>query len=94
MLFHLDYKLLSAVFTAIFIAELGDKTQLTTMLFAANKDVSKLTIFTGASLALILTSALGIFVGSYLAQSLNEKYLNYVAGVGFVTIGFWTLIRA
>ncbi|TYP87000.1 MULTISPECIES: TMEM165/GDT1 family protein [Nitrosomonas] len=59
----MDYKLLFTVFTAVFIAELGDKTQLATMLFAADKDVSKITIFFGASLALILTSAIGVLLG-------------------------------
>jgi putative Ca2+/H+ antiporter (TMEM165/GDT1 family) len=90
----MDFKVLSTVFTAVFVAELGDKTQLATMLFASDKDTSKLTVFAGASLALILTSALGVLAGSVLSEYVSEKALHYVAGVGFIAIGVWTLIKA
>jgi len=82
------------VFVAVFIAELGDKTQLATMLFAADKGVSKLTVFAGASLALILASAIGVLAGGLVSQYVSEKYLHYAAGAGFVAIGVWTLFRA
>ncbi len=90
----MEYKVLLTVFIAVFIAELGDKTQLATMLFAADKEVSKLTVFIGASLALIVASGIGVMAGSILSEYINEKHLNYVAGVGFVCIGFWTLYKA
>jgi len=84
---------IGAVFAAVFIAELGDKTQLATMLFAADKDVSKWAVFIGASLALILASGLGVLAGSLLSDVLSEKALNTIAGLGFVAIGLWTLLR-
>lgn len=90
----MDLKILMTVFTSVFIAELGDKTQLATMLFAADKDASKLTIFLGAALALVLTSAIGVAAGSIVSQYVSEKTLQYVAGIGFLTIGLWTLIKA
>ena len=90
----MDIKILVTVFTAIFIAELGDKTQLATLLFAADKDVSKLTVFVGASLALIVTSGIGVLAGGFISQHVSEKYLHYVVGIGFVGIGIWTLIKA
>ena len=82
------------IFAAVFIAELGDKTQLATMLFAADKEVSKYTVFFAASAALIVASALGVLAGSLLAEYINEKYLHYVAGVGFIGIGVFTLYNA
>lgn len=90
----MDYKILATVFTAIFIAELGDKTQLATLLFAADKEVSKLTVFAGASLALILATGIGVLAGGLISQYVSEKYLRYIAGVGFMVIGIWTLARA
>lgn len=90
----MEYKVLFTVFAAVFVAELGDKTQLATMLFAADKQVSKLTVFVGASLALIVASAIGVLAGSLISQFVSEKQLNYVAGIGFIGIGIWTLARA
>ena len=90
----MEYKVLITVFTAVFIAELGDKTQLATMLFAADKEVSKLKVFIGASLALILASAIGVLAGSVISEYVSEKHLHYIAGVGFIAIGLWTLLRA
>jgi putative Ca2+/H+ antiporter (TMEM165/GDT1 family) len=91
---NLDYKVLLTVFVAVFIAELGDKTQLATMLFAADKEVSKLTVFLGASLALIVASAIGVLAGGLVSQYISEKHLHYVAGIGFIAIGLWTLVKA
>ncbi len=90
----MDFKVLSTVFTSVFIAELGDKTQLATLLFAADKDASKLTVFLGAALALIVTSAIGVLAGSAISQYVGEKTLHYLAGIGFIAIGVWTLIKA
>ena len=90
----MDVKLLFTVFTAIFIAELGDKTQLATVLFASGKEVSKLTVFIGASLALLLTSAIGVAAGGLISQYLSEKNLHIIAGIGFISIGIWTLLKA
>ena len=90
----MDLKTLATVFTSVFIAELGDKTQLATMLFAADQDTSKLTVFIGAALALIVTSAIGVLAGSVISQYVSEKTLSYVAGFGFIVIGIWTLAKA
>ncbi|SNX58571.1 Uncharacterized protein family UPF0016 [Nitrosomonas ureae] len=89
----MDYKILLMVFATVFIAELGDKTQLATLLFAADKEVSKWTVFIGASLALIATSAIGVLAGSFISDHISAKHLHYTAGVGFILIGVWTLIR-
>ena len=90
----MDLKIFFTIFTVVFIAELGDKTQLATMLFAADKEVSKITVFLGASIALIVASAIGVLAGSFISQYVSERYLHYVAGIGFIVIGVWTLIKA
>ena len=90
----MDWKIFLTIFGSIFIAELGDKTQLATMLFAADKDVSKVTVFLAASAALVVASLVGVFAGSLLSAYINEKYLHYTAGVGFILIGFITLYKA
>lgn len=90
----MDFRILGTVFLSVFVAELGDKTQLATMLFAADKDTSKLTVFVGASLALIATSAIGVLAGSVISQYVSEKTLSYAAGIGFILIGIWTLVKA
>lgn len=90
----MDWKVFLVVFGTVFLAELGDKTQLATMLFAADKDVSKYTVFMAASLALVLASALGVLAGSLLSEYINEQHLQIVAGVGFLVIGAFTLHQA
>ena len=90
----MELKVFFTVFAAVFIAELGDKTQLATMLFAADKEVSKWTVFWGASAALIVATAIGVTSGTLLSEFINERYLNYIAGAGFILIGALTLARA
>lgn len=90
----MDFKLLITVFATVFLAELGDKTQLATLLFASRPDSSLLTIFIAASLALVATSAIGVLAGAVISDYVEPKYLSYVAGVGFILIGGWTLWHA
>ena len=90
----MDWKIFALIFVSVFIAELGDKTQLATMLFATDKEIGKLTVFFAASAALIVASALGVLAGSLLSEYINEKYLHYIAGVGFIAIGTFTLYSA
>ena len=90
----MDWKIFLTVFGAVFIAELGDKTQLATMLFAADKTASPYIVFLAASAALIVASAVGVLAGSLLTEYINEKYLHYIAGTGFIAIGLFTLYRA
>ena len=87
----MEWKLLSTVFVSVFIAEMADKTQLVTLLFAADREVSKFTVFLGAAAALVLTSAIGVAVGAALAEWLNPKLMSMLAGAGFVGIGVWIL---
>ncbi len=90
----MDWKIFITIFIAVFIAELGDKTQLATMLFATDKEVSKYTVFFAASAALIVATVIGVLAGSLLSEYINEKYLHYIAGIGFILIGAFTLYNA
>ncbi|HUT72901.1 MAG TPA: TMEM165/GDT1 family protein [Desulfatiglandales bacterium] len=90
----MDLKLLLTVFGTVFIAELGDKTQFATLLYAAGPTNSKLTVFLGAALALIVASGIGVVAGSFLAHYLNPKYLSWIAGLGFIAVGIWVIIKA
>ncbi|MFZ2507171.1 MAG: TMEM165/GDT1 family protein [Steroidobacteraceae bacterium] len=90
----MDPKLVLTVFGTVFLAELGDKTQLATLLFASRPGSNLVTIFVAASLALLTTTAMGVVAGAVVANYLQPKYLNYLAGVGFILVGVWTLWRA
>ena len=69
----MDLKLFATVFSTIFIAELGDKTQLATVLYASDAAHPKFTVFAASATALILTSALGVLAGSFVAEHVNPK---------------------
>lgn len=86
-------KIFLTIFVTVFLAELGDKTQLATMLFAADEKTNKWLVFAAASMALVLASAIGVLAGSWLSQHVNEKILTHIAGVGFIIIGVWTLLK-
>ncbi|MCS6782120.1 MAG: TMEM165/GDT1 family protein [Gloeomargarita sp. SKYBB_i_bin120] len=90
----MDWRVFLVVFSTVFFAELGDKTQLATVLFAAERTASKWLVFSGAALALVLTSGLGVLFGESLTHVVHPKFLHYLAGAGFIVIGFLTLLKA
>src|SRR5262245_45945039 len=87
----MDLRLFATVFTTVFVAELGDKTQLATLLYASDTSHPKLTVFAASATALVLTSALGVLAGSLIADRIDARILRWVAGLGFVAVGLWTL---
>ena len=82
------------VFGTIFLAELGDKSQLATLLFATKNAIGPATVFVAASLAVIATTGLAVMVGASLSRYLPATYLQYGAGIGFVLVGFWSIWQA
>ena len=90
----MDLKVITTVFGIVFLAELGDKTQLATLLFASKSPGNLMAVFVGASAALILASASGVLAGGIVAQYISPKLLSYIAGAGFVLIGVWTIWQA
>lgn len=90
----MEWKLFLTVFGSIFLAEMADKTQIATMLFAADRQVSKLTVFLAATLALAATTAIAVAAGSALSQVINPRLVSLFAGSGFVLIGLWIIWQA
>lgn len=90
----MELKLFATVFGTIFLAELGDKTQLATLLFAAREGSSLATIFIAASSALIATTAIAVISGGVVSNYVEPRYLSYIAGIGFILVGAWTIWQA
>ncbi len=88
----MDLRLFATVFWTVFVAELGDKTQLATLLYAADTAHPKLTVFAASATALVLTSGLGVLAGSLVSEYLDERVLRWVAGLGFIAVGAWVLL--
>jgi putative Ca2+/H+ antiporter (TMEM165/GDT1 family) len=82
----MDLKLLSSTFVLVFLAELGDKTQLATLSLAASGN-SRLAVFLGSAAALILTSSIAVLLGGAVARVVPEVWIHRIAGVGFVVMG-------
>lgn len=86
------WKTFFTVFGTVFLAEIGDKTQLATMLFASEKEVSRWMVFAAASLALVCAAGIGVLVGAQLERFVKPQTLKTIAGIAFIAIGIWTLV--
>ena len=83
----------AVVFLSVFLAELGDKTQLATVLFASDQGLSRWGVVAAAGGALLLSTTLAVFVGTWLSAWLSPRHLRLAAAVGFISIGVWLLVR-
>ena len=86
----MDFKVLLTTFGMIFLAELGDKTQLATFAFASNSE-SRLAVFLGSAGALVLASLLAVVFGSVVSRLVPANYIKIGAGALFVLLGLWML---
>lgn len=84
----MDWKLVATTFVAIFLAELGDKTQLATLTFAGAGS-SRWAVFVGSSCALVATSAIAVLAGEALTRVISPIALQRAAAVSFIVIGLW-----
>lgn len=85
-------KIIFSTFIIVFLAELGDKTQLATMLLSA-KSTSKLSVLIGASLALFCTSLVGVLFGSFIEKYISKNMLNTISGAVFIIVGVIILLK-
>ena len=88
----MDWKLLATSFGMVFIAELGDKTQLATLSLASGP-VSRLSVFLGSAGALVCTSLLAVLAGAAISQYVPAQYLRRGAGAVFIVLGLLYLFR-
>jgi Ca2+/H+ antiporter, TMEM165/GDT1 family len=87
----MDWRVMLTTFGIIFLAEMGDKTQIAAMTMAAEKK-RPWAVFLGASLALAAVSAIGVAVGSALGHYLPVEWLKRAAGAAFIVIGILVLV--
>jgi putative Ca2+/H+ antiporter (TMEM165/GDT1 family) len=85
-----DFKVFFTTFAMIFLAELGDKTQLATLSFAAESK-STVSVFLGSAVALVLSSLLAVLVGTGLNRFVPANYIKTGAGVLFIVLGVWMI---
>ena len=86
----MSFKTFLTTFGLIFLAEMGDKTQLAAITMAAQTK-QPFTVFLGASLALAAVSLIGVVLGSVMANYINAEYLHKAAAVAFIAIGILML---
>src|ERR1041385_6844952 len=79
------------IFLTVFLAELGDKTQLAPLLSAADGKASPLGIFIAAAAALVVSTAIAVALGTFAERYLAMLPLKLIAGIGFIAIGAWTI---
>ena len=89
----LNAKLIVSTFVMIFLAELGDKTQISTFALASNSR-SMLSVFLGASGALVLTSLIAVALGGVIGRFVPEKLIKIVSAAVFIGFGALTLVEA
>ncbi len=86
------YKTILTTFITVFIAELGDKTQVATLLLSA--DTGKpFIVFIAASLALIISSLIGVIMGKFLASKINPTTFNKIAGIIMILLSLVIIIQ-
>ncbi len=88
----MDWKLFGSTFVAIFLAELGDKTQLAAFALSAGSK-SRLTVFVAAASALVLTSAIAVIAGAAVGRFIPARALTRTAGIAFLMLGVWMLAK-
>ena len=88
----MDWKLFATIFASVFVAELGDKTQLATLSFACGKNTF-VPVFVGSALALVASSLLATLLGSSLARVLPIRWVHFGAGLIFIVLGALLVIR-
>jgi putative Ca2+/H+ antiporter (TMEM165/GDT1 family) len=86
----MDWKIFTTAFVTLFLAELGDKTQLAVITMTSSTE-SKLSVFLGAGLALVAVTLIGVVFGGVLSQYIPTEWLQRIVAVAFIAIGILML---
>tara|TARA_Y100001968_G_C19216170_1_gene647316 strand:+ start:254 stop:613 length:360 start_codon:yes stop_codon:yes gene_type:complete len=86
------FSVLVSSFSTIFIAELGDKTQIATLILSAQSG-RPILIFFAAGLALIFTSLLGVIIGRWIANNLPRKRFTFGSGIIMLSLGIYLALQ-
>ena len=89
----MDWKLFGSTFAAIFIAEMGDKTQIATLSLSGSGS-SRWVVFAASSLALVATSAIAVLGGEAVSRAVPPIWIKRAAGALFIALGILYLIQA
>jgi Ca2+/H+ antiporter, TMEM165/GDT1 family len=90
----MDWKVFASTFAAVFVAELGDKTQLATFGLAAASTTGRLSVFLGSALALVSTSLIAVVAGAAIGRLVSPIWLERAGGVLMLGLGAWVLWKA
>ena len=85
-------KELFVIFGSVLLAELGDKTQIATMLYATDRGIRPLSVFVAASSALVVSTLLAVLFGSTVTRFVSPMTLKLIAGIAFVGVGIWSIL--
>jgi putative Ca2+/H+ antiporter (TMEM165/GDT1 family) len=89
----MDWKLFATTFATIFVAEIGDKTQLATLSFAS-EGRSRVSVFAGSALALVATSLIAVLAGEAVSRAIPPVWMRRAAGLLFLVLGALMLLRS
>lgn len=89
----MDWRMFGTVFLTVLVAEIGDKTQLATMLYAADAQRSRWTVFAGSATALVIAAGIGVLAGALIGKAVPPHVMKWAAGIGFIVVGVWTIAR-
>ena len=87
-------KSLAVIFVTVLLAELGDKTQLATLLYTTDKTFSPVLVFAAASAALVCSTGLAVFAGGAIGRVLPQSTIKLIAGIAFIAVGIYTVATA
>ena len=87
----MDWKIFGTAFVTLFLAEIGDKTQLAVITMTAGTD-AKVAVFLGAASALVVVTLLGVIFGGVVAEYVPVEWLQRIVAVAFIAIGILMLI--